>query len=722
MAIETVQVPDFDFSGFYYPQILESLLNFKRRNTPELTDESDFEPAIQFLKAFSLVGHLNNVLLDVVANEVFFTTAKLPESVRDALRLIGYEMKSNTPSGVDLLFKLSKVFTTSFALIPDASRAATVADDSGSPTIFFETDEGLTIDRTDQLGRFFRAEETSPGIYTFTDLTTAMNAGTGAPFAIEPGDHFYIGHSTVMWDRVDFIIANVCAVSLGVWEFYDGDFEDERPDLVTDLGNGRVLLRVNTLLGDAKRSGAKVRVRLSAGTTFEEAISEWDGFNNVVEIGLLGQSSPSLNVQDYVVGTDWKELNAVTDATNLFDVSGSVTFGLPQTESLNWRKTTVNGFEGFFLRFRCIETLAVTSLDIDRVRIDQGKQYAVVAASQGRSVVGETLGSSNAAPSQTFLIAQNNFIFGTEEVRVDGVPWTRVENFLDSESASEHYRVELIENDKARIAFGDGANGKIPPLGIGNVVIDYRFGAQDNGNVGAGTITVDKQSLSFVETITNPRGASGWSASQASNVSTLERSKAEGVASIRHRDVALGPNDAEDLAVAFVSSTGAKPFGRAKAIEEGFGPKTTEVVVVARGGGQATQTQLDELTLFYNGDKFSSPPKKKHFVANQQAYATNYTPRVIDLDIVISGPSDLDLALVTATLAAFLDPEATEEDGITPCWHFGDLVDKDRIKAEIFKVDAHIRSIAMALPVSSVQLGIRELPKLGSVKISLVSI
>jgi hypothetical protein len=721
MAVETVPVADFDFSGFYYQQILEALLNYKRRNAPELTDESDFEASMQFLKAFALVGHMNNVILDVVANEVFFTTAKLAESVRDSLRLIGYEMKSSTPSSVDLLFKLSKVFATSFALIPNNSRAATVADDSGSPTIFFETTTGLTIDRTDQMGRFFYATD-DVGSLVFTDLTAAMNAGTGSSFGFLAGDHFYIGHSTVMWDRIDFTIAAVCAVSLGVWEFYDGNFEDERPDVVSDLGGGRILLELTSLLGPSKRTGARVRVRLSANTTFEDATSEWDGSKNVVEVGLLGQSSPSLDVQSYVVGADWKELDSVADSTGLFDATGSVTFSLPQNESLNWKKTTVNGFEGFFLRFRCIEVLAVTSLDIDRVRIDQGKQYAIVNAAQGRSVIGETLGSSNAAPSQSFVVAQTNFIVGSEEVRVAGVPWTRVDNFLDSESASEHYRVELIESDKARVIFGDGALGKIPPVGVGNITIDYRFGAQDNGNVGANTITVDKQSLSFVETITNPRRATGWAASQASDATTLERSKAEGVASIRNRDVALGPEDAEELAVAFVDSNGARPFGRAKAIEEGFGPKTVEVVCVARGGGQATQPQLDELTVYFNGDKLASPPKKKHFVTNQQATATNFTARGINLEIIVTGPSDLDLALVKATMEAFLDPEATETDGVTFCWDFGDLVDKDRLKAEVFTVDPRIRSVSMPLPASSVQLGIRELPDIASLKISLVSV
>ena len=67
MAGVNIEIPDFDFSGFYYPEILEALIQFKRTNVPELTDESQFEPFIQFLRANALVGHLNNTLVDLVA-------------------------------------------------------------------------------------------------------------------------------------------------------------------------------------------------------------------------------------------------------------------------------------------------------------------------------------------------------------------------------------------------------------------------------------------------------------------------------------------------------------------------------------------------------------------------------------------------------------------------------------------------------------------------------
>lgn len=719
----TVNVPDFNFIGsFFYPDLLTSLINFKRKNTPELTDESDFEPAMQLLKAFALVGHLNNVVLDVVANELFFVPAKLPESVRDSLRLIGYEMKSATPASVDVLFKIAKVFSTAQVLIPDASRSATIADDSGSPIIYFETTSGLTIARSDQFGAVFHGQYTAPDTFAYTDRTAAANSGSGIVQTVNAKDVLFFGHANVLWDDIGVTVNAQSDLGIGVWEYFDNGTDDVHPSHVEDLGNGTLELTIDSLLGVQNRAGAIVSVRLSSGLATQTAESYYGGGNKIT-IGLMGQVIPSTDPNDYLVGTQWKELNNLTDNTVLFDATGHVTYELPQTAVRNWRPTTINGFTGYFLRFRIVElgpSAPVSTLSLGRIRMDQGKQYALLESVQGRSVIAETLGSSNGDDGQSFQTQQTDFIVGSEEVRVDGVPWTRVENFLDSEPADQHYRIELVEKDRARIIFGDGSNGKVPPIGVGNIVIDYRFGANDDGNVGANTVTVDKQSLSFIESITNPRAAAGWNQSQSADAGSLERAKAEGVASLRIRDVALSPDDAVELTIAFIDSNGAKPFARARAFEESYGPKTVEMVCVAHGGGAATQGQLDELALYFNGDKDASPPKKKHFVTNQQVIATNYDPLVQDVDVTVYGPADLDKAAVAAALTGFLDPEAFEDDGVTYKWSFGSEIDRGRIAHEVFNVDARIRKVDVNVPAVNPTLGNRQLPKSGSIYVTLI--
>ena len=136
MATKEIIIPSFDFSGFYYPEILRSLIQYQRINVPEITDESDEEPFQQLLRAFALVGHLNNVLLDVVANEALLTTSRLLESVRGHLALIDVTLSQAAPASTDVVLELSKVFAVATNLIPVNSQFATVETDD-SPQIIF---------------------------------------------------------------------------------------------------------------------------------------------------------------------------------------------------------------------------------------------------------------------------------------------------------------------------------------------------------------------------------------------------------------------------------------------------------------------------------------------------------------------------------------------------------------------------------------------------------
>ena len=143
-----IEIPDFDFSGFYYPDILRSLIQFQRVNVPEITDESDEEPFQQLLRCYSLVGHLNNVLLDITANEALLPTARLLESVRGHLALIDVTLRQATPASTDMILELSKVFTTAIELVPEDSQFATVETEE-VPQVIYETNESFTIQPSD---------------------------------------------------------------------------------------------------------------------------------------------------------------------------------------------------------------------------------------------------------------------------------------------------------------------------------------------------------------------------------------------------------------------------------------------------------------------------------------------------------------------------------------------------------------------------------------------
>ena len=99
MASTEIRTPPFQYTAFYYPEILEELIVDKRARLPELSDEDPHEPFIQLLRAFALAADLNNKLLDAVANERFLPTAKTRPAVAAHLALRGALLRPAAPGG-----------------------------------------------------------------------------------------------------------------------------------------------------------------------------------------------------------------------------------------------------------------------------------------------------------------------------------------------------------------------------------------------------------------------------------------------------------------------------------------------------------------------------------------------------------------------------------------------------------------------------------------------
>ncbi len=718
MTVE-ITIPNFDFSGFYYPEILEALIEYKREYVPEHTEESEYDPFMQLLRAFALVSHQNNVLLDLIANNSTLPTSELPEVVRNMLKLIDYRMTAFTPSQVDVIYELSKVLAISTEIISARTKLATKKELS-EDIIPFEALTALTVTKTDEF-TYVLGEEAG----VFTDHTTNANSQTTpandwSPWvSAEIKDSIYFGHSEVMWNQLDLYFTTVGQYFTGVWEFYDGDWYKTVPTSVSNLG-GTLEIDITGLLGTNNRQGTMVRVRLNSTTAYEEVESTWDGSKNVlITTGLLGQSSPSLTVTDYAIGSDWSIISGVEDGTINLTQDGIVEFTLPQDLEQDWILGDVDGKSAFWLRYRVVTVSGPTNPTLQYGRMDLGKQYAKRAVTQGVSAVDEILGSSNGLISQEFKTSQKYFIWGSETVTIDSEVWTRVDNFLNSLDSDKHYVVELVEDDVATIITGgNNGKGKIAPVGISNVVCSYRHGAQDNGNVGASSVVVDKSGLTYVNKFWNPRQANGWIESQSASEEGLERAKVEGPATVRIKDVAIGPDDVVEHTIAFEDSDGTKPFTRAQAFEEGFGPKTMEIVAVVAGGGTASSAQLEALEEYFNGNKFASPPVRKHLVANQEVGAANFTQKVIDVTATVYG--NTTEAAVKAQLARFIQPEAKEKDGATYIWDFDGEVQKARINNIIFETDPSMTDVQLSVPSSNVDLQKRELPVIGTMAITVI--
>ncbi len=725
MATEIV-IPDFDFSKFYFPEILEALILAKRRNLPELTDENEFEPLIQMLRSFALVGHLNNVLIDLAANESTLPTARLAETVRQMLRLIDFELAPAAPAKVDLVYELAAALSTPTEVVTAGAAAATALN--GGVVITFEALVALTAAASDRLG-FALAEHGG----VFTDFTAEARSPTTPDDDFEPWpaggggpavkDAVYWGHEDVMFDRLRVFPATTPPAPssglTGVWEYFDGNFAKIAPTAV-DLVGATLDVDLTSYLGGTNRQGTLIRVQLNSTTAFEDAFSLWDGSKNHVIVGLLGQSSPSTLATDYTIGSDWEILSDVVDGTaNLTNAAqADVDFPLPQTLTRNWAPGVVDNKTAFWLRFRIVEVASPVSPTLRNMLIDARKQFVIRQATQGVSTEDSPLGSSTGLANQTFLTTNDFFISNSMKVFVDGDEWTSVDNFLGSAANAEHYVIELGVNDRATIVFGDGVAGRIPPIGVGSIRAEYRVGANNDGNVGAQTVNVNTAGLSSVSRLFNPRQATGWAPADGATTESLEQAKIKGPASLRTKNVAIGPDDVRQLTRTFEDADGARPFSRSATFEEGFGPKTIELVVVVRGGGQASAAQLDELELFFNGDKNAAPPLPKRIVANQEVVPVNFSPKTIDVVATVKG--DVTKEEVENRLLQIIQPEALKTDGVTFEWEFGEDVPRSRILHEIFETDESIQDVVLTTPAADVGLDPRELPVLGTISITIV--
>ncbi len=717
-----IVVPDFRMTGMYYPEFVEDLTDFKRREIPELSDEDAAELTMQLISVLSAGLHMLAVLLDGTANEMFLPTARLRESVRAKLQRVGLDLAQPSPATAGILLKLSTPFAVDTLIVPRKATFATVPDGT-TPGVGFEILDDYTISRSDQPG-FLWSYDAGGDTWTKHALDAAFSTGTPAA-----GSALYIGHDSVMWDRIrlDTDVA-IGDVTTGVWEYYDGNYNEDSPDTVVDNGS-TLTLSLNGWLGSANRTGTIIRVKSNLTGRYEDNLAVYysGGTNKVDTTTLLGQSSPSTLASDYTVGSLWHALPDVDDQTNGLTTLGAqnVDYTLPQSVLQNWRKATIGPTggqeEAYWVRYRIIAIGGAPSAgQVGSVSISDGSTYLLVTGTQGQSWIEAPLGSSNGEPLQSFRLANGPVIDDSNIhcfVTEDGVEneWTRVDNWLNSSSTDRHFIVSFDAEGFGIFHFGDGKNGKIPQAGVNNLRASYRTMTDQNGNVGPNTITINQTGVAYINTATNPRQATGYSTAEGSTPEDLARIKIDGPARLRTQGRAVTPDDIEALTVAFTAVDGTQPFSRALAVEEGFGPKTVKVVVVGQAGQAADQNMLDELEDYLNGVA-DNPDYPGVLLLNTQATAVNFTSHPINVTATVYGGNE---TAVKNALADLLDPGSQESDG-SYVWNFGEEVPVSKIIAAIMATSPAPRKVTVSTPGSDTALAADELPTAGTFTITVV--
>lgn len=197
---------------------------------------------------------------------------------------------------------------------------------------------------------------------------------------------------------------------------------------------------------------------------------------------------------------------------------------------------------------------------------------------------------STGLPDQEVVLGATPFLDGTETATADDGAYSRVTNFLSSESGDRHYIVRVDQEDRARLRFGDGVNGQIP---VGTVDVSYRVGGGEAGNVAAGMLQrFDGQlydSLSNPVTVasaTNAARASGGAERQS--VDSI-REEAPASLTALTRSVCRTDYETHARGVAGV----ARALMLASDDDDRVPENTGYLYVVPDGGGTASQTLLD---------------------------------------------------------------------------------------------------------------------------------
>jgi len=219
------------------------------------------------------------------------------------------------------------------------------------------------------------------------------------------------------------------------------------------------------------------------------------------------------------------EINGVTAAT------GTVTLRVASDSTPIYPVTVSKGTQVSAQGLgRGIEFIT-TSENVNLTGPTDTKTLKVVqGVSQQRSFV------SDGTPAQKFILSGDDLDKKTVSVLVDTDPsdfdpgelWTLVTSFYYSNSNSKHFKVQLDENSKVFVLFGDGKFGAVPPTNAKITMSAIKTIGAD-GNIGKNAIKRVTSGVPLVRDAKNNRVGlqvvSSSATSGGANVETIEQAK-----------------------------------------------------------------------------------------------------------------------------------------------------------------------------------------------------
>jgi predicted phage baseplate assembly protein len=232
--------------------------------------------------------------------------------------------------------------------------------------------------------------------------------------------------------------------------------------------------------------------------------------------------------------TGWRSLKVFQDGSTAFTREGYVLLEGPEAIAATQEGKVAD--PRFWIRVRLAAKSygAGVTPEIDLIRPNTVQALNLVTVRQ------ELVGVSEGLPRQTFTLSHAPVAPGSLTLTVDGVNWTKVDDFLSSSGMETRY---VLHASTGQIIFGDGTHGEIPPAGDGIVATEYRYGGGTAGNVEAGQITTIMSPVVGVDKVTNERPAVG-----GRNEQNVEELKEQAPALLRCGDRAVTADDFSLLA------------------------------------------------------------------------------------------------------------------------------------------------------------------------------
>jgi len=315
-------------------------------------------------------------------------------------------------------------------------------------------------------------------------------------------------------------------------------------------------------------------------------------------------------IRDSGAAGSWQSVSVgYQDGTEALTKAGTVQWSVPALFAdagswwRRWAKTTVNGIEAYWVRL-------VGSGAGSGVTTPAGTPaqpwYVWFQALQGETVT-DLLGTTDGSAWQKHRLKQSPLIEESilQVAFGDDLSWAEIDNpSLAGPAARVWWLVEDAQG--YAIQTGDGVNGVVPPSGVA-VEAEYRIGADVDGNVGVGTLVVNRSGTPRIAAVTNPAAGSGWEAAEGSTAASLARASVMRPALLRTNERAVTLEDHEVLAVSkFTTADGRSPFARAHAVQEGAGPRSVKLWLVGPESAVPAPGDLDEASLYFNGQRIGT--------------------------------------------------------------------------------------------------------------------